>query len=84
MVSRIRVLLPCVMWLACGSGGSESILATGDAGIDTPGAMQPVSVPIVIHMPALAADCGDALVVRVQHVGGTQTLLPFELALDVP
>jgi hypothetical protein len=66
------------------TGASDEILAGVDGSIATSAPLQPATVQLTVHATAVAVACGDALVVRVQHPGGTQTLFPFELALDIP
>jgi hypothetical protein len=64
--------------------GAERMLGGADTTLDTSAPMLPATSTVVIHATSIAADCGDRLIVRVKHAGGTQTLFPFQLTLDIP
>jgi hypothetical protein len=61
--------------------GAAEILATASLSLVTP---MPAPQMIALHARAIASNCGDALVLRAVYKDGTQTLFPFELALDLP
>jgi hypothetical protein len=63
------------------AGGGEQTLASGDTTIAT---SPSGTAQLTLHAAAIAPDCGDRLIVRVTHSGGTQVLLAVVLTLDIP
>jgi len=63
------------------AGGGEQSLASGDTTIVT---SPSGTAHATLHAQAIAPDCGDRLIVRTTHSGGTQVLLAVILTLDIP
>lgn len=73
------------------SGGPEPLhveliyedqsLAATDTTLNT---SAPATTMVTLHAIAINADCGDQLIFRVKHTGGSMPLVPFEISVDVP
>jgi hypothetical protein len=64
--------------------GDEQVLASGELSLQLGPPSFSATTALTLHGAPIAADCGDALIVRSRHPSGTQTLFPFQLALDIP